>query len=184
MTKKYNWKKFKKALIEIRPSKILKGEIGVFAIRNLKKGTIIGESKCFDENLFFSWKDYKKIDKKSKKVIQKYCTATADGFYSPSNINYISIPWNLNHSCEGNSGFDSRGNLITIRDIKSNEELCYDYGLVISNPSFKMRCKCGSPNCRKIVNGSIWKNVFYRKANFNFMAPELRKLVKEKINEK
>jgi len=49
---KIKYKEFKKALIRIKPSKMIKGGIGVFAIRYLKKGSIIGLAKMFGEDFF------------------------------------------------------------------------------------------------------------------------------------
>lgn len=172
-------RKFVEAIIQIRPSKILKGEIGVFAVRNLKKGSVVGATKLLDESLFFTWNEYKKIDKISQNVIKDFCIGTEKGFYAPSNINYISIPWNYNHSCSGNIGFNNNGDFITLKNIKSGEELFYDYGLAESNPNFKMRCNCGSKKCRKIITGNDWKDPIFRKNNYEQMTPELKKVISQ-----
>jgi hypothetical protein len=166
---------YPQALIEIRFSKMLQGQIGLFAVRNLKKGTIIGHSELFGEE-FYSWKDYVRLDKPTRRMIGKYCICTEDGFWGPDNINYLSLPWHMNHCCSGNVGFDEQGNFITIKYVRAGYELSYDYGLAETNPRFKMKCMCGSGNCRKIITGKDWNNPVFRKKNLNIMTPELRSL--------
>lgn len=174
-------KKFKvqPLLIEIRPSKIIKSEIGLFAVRSLQKGTVIAHANKMDEH-FVSWKAYNKLDKKTKVKVQQFCLQTPDGFFAPSNFNYLSTPWNMNHSCSYNIGFDAKGNFITTRAIKSDEELVFDYGLATSNPNYTLFCKCKSNNCRKIISGNDWLNDVYVEQNKKYMLRDLLALRKQK----
>lgn len=172
---------FRKSLIRIKPSKIIDG-VGLFAVRDLKKGTIIAEADLLNEELFFSWDEFEKIDNESKKMIKDFCAESEDGFYAPRDINYISLPWHMNHCCDGNAGCDDQGNFVTIRDVKRDEELCYDYGFVKTNPKFRLECKCGSLNCRGIITGNDWKDSEYIKKNLIYMSPEVREvLLKQEI---
>ena len=155
-------KSFKKALIRIRPSQKF-GGIGVFAVRNLKKGTTIAEADLLGEGKYYSWDSFKKLDKESQEIINDFCAQTDDGFFAPFDINYISIPWHMNHCCDGNVGCDAHGNFIAIRDIQKNSELCYDYSLVTCNPRYKLVCRCGSKKCRGTITGDDWKDPEYRK---------------------
>jgi hypothetical protein len=172
-----NYKNFKKILIKIKPSKRF-GGIGVFAVRKLKAGTIIGNLDLLGEDLFYAWKDFKKIDKKSQKIINDFCVSSDQGFYSPKDLNYLSIPWHMNHCCDGNVGFDSIGNFITIKNVKEGNELCYDYGLVFTNSNYKLKCICKSKNCRKIITGNDWKNEKFRRKNIKYIFPEQKNLIK------
>jgi len=165
--------KIERVLLEIKPSNIVKGEVGVFAARNLIKGIIVGDSELIQES-FFTWKDYERIENITQQFIDKFCLGNLAGFFAPLNPNYLSIPWFFNHSCSGNVGFDIHGNFVTIKVVKAGEELCYDYGLGEANPDFKMYCKCGSLNCRKIITGNDWKDPVFRKNNLEHMLPELR----------
>jgi hypothetical protein len=164
---------YPQALLEIRCSKLLPGQIGLFAVRSLKKGTIIGLSDRLGERLY-SWDMCTKLDKQTKRMIDKYCATTEEGFWGPDDINYLSLPWHMNHNCSGNVGFDGHGNFITICSVKSDEELSYDYGLLITNPRFKLKCLCGSPECRGTITGNDWKNPAYRRKNLHIILPELR----------
>ncbi|MEI6208235.1 MAG: SET domain-containing protein-lysine N-methyltransferase [Desulfuromonadales bacterium] len=157
---------------------MLEGQIGLFAVRNLKKGTIIGLSDRLGEKLY-SWEVYAMLDNLTKQMIDKYCATAEEGFWGPDDINYLSLPWHMNHNCSGNVGFDEQGNFITISYVRSGEELSYDYGLLITNPSFKLRCRCGSTECRKTITGNDWKNPAYWRKNLHIMVPELRKIPME-----
>jgi SET domain-containing protein len=158
--------------IELRPSKMIKGEIGLFAVRNLKKETIIAHANKMNEH-FVPWSGYFKADKKTQNKIRQFCLQTKDGFYTPPDLNYLSVPWYMNHSCSYNIGFDKKGNFITTRNIKGGEELVFDYGFAISNPDFKMACKCKSKNCRGVITGNDWLNDKFAKKNKNYLLREL-----------
>lgn len=165
---------FKAALIEIRPSKMLPGEIGVFAVRDLSIGTIVGFANLIDEEQFILWSEYERLDIETKRIVDKYCIGTNDGFYAPYDINHIAIPWHYNHSCNPNIGFDINGNFVIIKNVKKDEELTYDYAFGESNENFIMNCKCNSENCRKNITGNDWKNPDFYNKNKEFMMAELR----------
>jgi hypothetical protein len=166
-------------LIEVKSSKILDGEIGLFAARKLKKGTIIAEAIKLGEK-FIPWSFFASVDDVTKEKIGNYCLDTEEGFYAPPDFNYLSTPWNMNHSCDYNVGFDDVGNFITIRDVDGGEELFWDYGMGRSNPNFVLNCKCGSEKCRKIITGNDWKNLDYVNINKEYFLREL--LAKTNIN--
>lgn len=59
----------------------------------------------------------------------------------------------LNHSCRPNV-FQSPQDPFTFmaaEDIASGQEITSDYSLMEANPSFRMECHCGSPDCRKTI---------------------------------
>ncbi|MFA5925454.1 MAG: SET domain-containing methyltransferase [Parcubacteria group bacterium] len=94
----------------------------------------------------------------------------------------------FNHSCDPNLGYRGQIFLVAMRNIRKNEELCFDYGMDLHpsktrNPKDvkrfdKLECQCGSKRCRKIVTEYDWE------------LPELQKkydgyfqwFVQEKIN--
>ena len=61
----------------------------------------------------------------------------------------------INHSCEPNCRIDKQGKklyLITIKDIKKNQELTFDYATVLaSDDIWTMTCNCGTKACRGVV---------------------------------
>ena len=64
----------------------------------------------------------------------------------------------MNHSCDSNLWMSSDVTLSTRRDIEPGEELTCDYALFrnthwISDPEFRMTCRCGVEGCRGLVTG-------------------------------
>lgn len=168
-------KDFPEAIVELNVSKTIPGEIGLFAVRDLKIGQIVGEASMMDESVFISWNEYPLLDEGTRRVVDRFCLGNNDGFFAPKNINYLSIPWYINHSCSGNVGFDEKGNFVVIKEVKAGDELFYDYGLAEANSKFSMVCKCGSANCRKIITGDDHKDEAFYSANRDYIMPELRK---------
>lgn len=162
----------KKLLIELRPSKMIKGEIGLFAVRNIPKGIITAHADKLEEN-FIPWTKCNKTDNITQKKLQDFCLYTQDGFFAPTDLNYLSVPWYMNHSCSYNIGFDKVGNFISVRNIKNGEELVFDYGLAVSNPDFKLVCKCKSKNCRKLITGNDWLNESFVEQNKKYILREI-----------
>lgn len=69
----------------------------------------------------------------------------------------------VNHSCEPNAGFQGQIFMEAMRDISVDEEVVYDYAMVMhsnakSNSYFKIDCLCGSSLCRKFITEDDWKN--------------------------
>lgn len=157
------------AIIAIKCSKIFPGQIGVFALRNIKRGTIIGKA-CYGGERLFSKEVYRRLDKITKKRVNSFCGMVYDGFFSIPNINYMPIHHQCNHGCNPNVGFDKYDNMILIKNVRVGSELLLDYGFVNTNPSFILHCKCGSKNCRKIITGNDWKNPEFSKKNKKYMA--------------
>ncbi len=58
----------------------------------------------------------------------------------------------MNHSCEPNCGIKGKAKVVAMRDIEKGEELTFDYDMT-ENSDWVLECKCGSKNCRKIIQG-------------------------------
>jgi len=58
----------------------------------------------------------------------------------------------LNHSCNPNAGIDSELRLIALTDIAANEEIRFDYSTSMLERNWTMKCRCGEPNCRGIID--------------------------------
>ena len=170
-------KKLPPVLIELKPSKITLGEVGVFAARDLKEGTIVGDVQYLNLGDVYKWAEYDSFDSETKNKIDAFCLGTEQDFACPVDFNYLSVPWYFNHECEGKVGFDDMGNFVLISHATKGEELTYDYSLAEINPKFSMHCTCGSTRCRKIVSGNDWKNDAFRKKYKNFFLPEVKKLL-------
>jgi uncharacterized protein len=57
----------------------------------------------------------------------------------------------VNHSCAPNAGIKNDRDLVALRTIVKGEEIRFDYSTSMQERSFTMPCRCGEPNCRRIV---------------------------------
>lgn len=175
-------KDIKISLFKIKPSPKHKG-IGVFALRDIKKGTLICDAKKVDEDYFVPWEEFDKLDRITQQTVVDFCAQDKDGYYGPIDLNYTPVPLQMNHHCSGNVGCDEKCNFVAIKNIKDGEELCFDYALAISNPDYCLKCNCGDTRCRKLVTGNDWLDKNFQKKNYKHMSPLMRGLV-DKLNKK
>jgi SET domain-containing protein len=167
---------FKRLLIELRPSPI--DGVGVFAVVELRRDQRIADGVHeSDFRRLVRWGEIDQLDQALREKISAFCLGTPEGFVPPDELDFnkLSVEWYLNHSCDGNLGFDEKGDFVARREIKRGEELTYDYGLAESNPAFRMECKCASAACRKIITGNDWREVSFREKNLDYMLPRLRR---------
>lgn len=66
----------------------------------------------------------------------------------------------INHSCNPNAGMREQILLVAMRDIAPDEEVTFDYGMVVSEwvGTEPIACNCGSVECRKTILQDDWKN--------------------------
>lgn len=63
----------------------------------------------------------------------------------------------LNHSCDPNCGIKGLFKIVTMRKIEIGEELTWDYEMTEKNLHWKLKCRCGSDLCRKVIGN--YKNM-------------------------
>jgi len=61
-----------------------------------------------------------------------------------------------NHSCDANLGMRGEITFVAMRDIGAGEELTHDWATT-DDDSYSAECRCGAPNCRKILTGKDWQ---------------------------
>ena len=61
----------------------------------------------------------------------------------------------LNHSCEPNLGLQGQVVFLSLRDIRADEELTFDYAMTDDEP-YEMKCRRGTPSCRGTITGLDW----------------------------
>jgi uncharacterized protein len=61
-----------------------------------------------------------------------------------------------NHSCDPNLGIRGEITFVTMRQIRSGEELTHDWAMT-DDDDYSVDCKCCAPNCRKILTGKDWQ---------------------------
>jgi len=121
---------------------------GVFAVKPIKKGDLIY---------------YPSGEKISEKKCHERINSSKLNGDDPLQIglHYFcileeGISRTFNHSCDPNGGFRNETDLYAIKDIKENEEICFDYSATIpphiSQEDWSMICSCESKKCRKIIS--------------------------------
>ena len=143
-------------LYRIKKSNIDRNGKGLYAIKNIKKGTKII--------------DYvgKIITKKQTEKSEKFDNAKPIYLFNLNNRYDLDgdVPWNIarliNHSCSNNCDYDGKGLKLwvtAIKNIKKGEELTCDYGFSYDSDYKQFPCRCGSMNCVGYIvrEGSRWR---------------------------
>jgi len=129
---------------------------GLFASKNIKKGTKI---------IYYIGKI---ITKKQTENNPKFDNDKAIYLFNLNNRYDLDgdFTYNtarlINHSCNPNCEVEGKGLKLwisSIKDIKKNEELTYDYGFSFDENFKDFPCKCGSKNCCGYIvrEGSRWR---------------------------
>jgi len=67
----------------------------------------------------------------------------------------------FNHSCDPNAGFKGQIFLVAMKEIAKDEQVTFDYGMVLYEASgarrYKIDCFCKSEICRGSVTDNDWK---------------------------
>lgn len=111
---------------------------GVFALKKIRKNEIVAQfdGPIYDDD-FDDW-----TEDLLNHTIQFAKAAWRD---SQGPARYI------NHSCEPNCGIRGLFKVVAMRAILPGEEITWDYEMTEKNDWWRLRCKCGSPSCRKII---------------------------------
>ncbi len=77
-----------------------------------------------------------------------------------------------NHSCNPNLGMRGEITFIAMRHIRAGEELTHDWAMT-DDDDYSVECKCGAPNCRKILTGKDWQRPELQKRYANYFSAYL-----------
>ena len=85
----------------------------------------------------------------------------------------------INHSCQPNIGMDDCITMVSIHEIKKDEELVCDYSFWEADEDWIMKypCNCGSKKCRKAISGKDWRKVQINDPYFSFYAPFIQRRI-------
>ncbi len=120
---------------------------GIFAQESIRKGSVIKEMT--GERMV--WATVKKHINAGTMRVDDPLEIEEDVFLKLDPSSYF-----FNHSCEPNAGIRKQTELFALRAIKRGEEITFDYSTVVcTHSSWTMRCKCGSPSCRKIIGNVL-----------------------------
>lgn len=156
-------KKLKKSLIH---------EVGLFAIKPIKKGEIV----FIKGGHIIERKDIKKYEA----IARKYYTSIDENFVitplTKRELPRIQIC--LNHSCDPNVGVRGEITFVAMRDIATGEEITMDYAMTEESSYGIKKCRCDTSYCRKILKADAWKRPDLQKRYGNhFSAYLLEKML-------
>ena len=109
--------------------------IGVFAIRDIPKGTTDVFSKNESEWISVSMEEVKALPSYSRDLIENHCLFDHNCYYIPEyGFKLFDLVVFLNHSDTPNLISINEGDYFeTLRDIKCGEELLVDYGTIVDS---------------------------------------------------
>ena len=117
--------------VMIKPSQL--HGIGVFAIRDIPKGTINIFSKGVGDWIKVSKEEVDTLPQHSKDLIENHCLFDEDYYFIPDyGFKLVDLVIYLNHSETPNViSLNDGEEFEAIRDIASGEELLVDYGTIV-----------------------------------------------------
>ncbi|MDE1828596.1 MAG: SET domain-containing protein [Candidatus Micrarchaeota archaeon] len=135
-------------IVKIGKSKI-SGK-GIFATKDIRKGQLIFVMK--GERITF-----KQMVKRVNQGAERGSDPLQIGAKTYLDLDEFSRVFN--HSCNPNSFIRGKDELVSIRNIKSGEEITFDYSSTMddnyqnaSRGIWTNRCRCGATNCRGSVD--------------------------------
>ena len=117
---------------------------GLLAIADLPKGEVIAE---FDGNIYTA-RLSSLLPNDPPLCVRDHAVQLSETEYRYSKYGVL-----MNHSCKPNCGINGIGaffRLVTMRPIKAGQSLTFDYEMS-EDSDWRMPCKCGCPNCRKVI---------------------------------
>ncbi len=85
-----------------------------------------------------------------------------------------------NHSCNPNLGMRGEITFVAMRDIRTGEELNHDWAMT-DDDDYSVECKCGAPNCRKILTGKDWQRADLQKRYASYFSAYLAEKIARQV---
>lgn len=142
---------YPKARYELRPSRMLPDQVGLFALTPFLAEEIVTPYSDFDESHLITWEELETLDETTRYKVMQYCFKSSKGIHAPKDINSIGVCYFINHSCDPNLYCNKNGDFIARRNISDGEELTADLEKNMKRTCLEFTCGCGSKQCRKLV---------------------------------
>lgn len=89
----------------------------------------------------------------------------------------------FNHSCHPNAGIKGQIVVVARTAILPGDEICIDYDTteVKATP---FNCNCGASDCRRVIDGTAWRDKQFQKKNQGYLSWYIEEAVKrEKVSQ-
>ncbi len=104
--------------------------VGVFALRDIPKGTTPFKSMVTHKEKKFSRTEIKEVPGSVRKHLANFCLVEGGRVFVPQiGMNAVNISTYVNHSKTPNLFFNKEDVLEAIRDVQRGEEMTFDYDL-------------------------------------------------------
>lgn len=139
--------------LKVKETKLYGG--GVYSLTNIKKDTLLA--------IFGGYVMTAKEESKLPSLIKDLAHQIHENFVlGIKNVKKIQDSDMFNHSCNPNAGFNGQIFLVSLKNIHKGEQITFDYAMVLHKSrgvkTYKMKCLCGSKNCRGVITDKDWKN--------------------------
>lgn len=130
---------------------------GLFAISNIKKGTLVAALGGH----VYPLSEEKNLPKEIRDNGLQINDDLALGIISTKETEDAIY---FNHSCDPNIGIKGQVFMIAMRNILKDEQTTFDYAMTLGGgEKYTMQCLCGSKKCRKKITNNDWKIPFLQK---------------------
>jgi len=87
----------------------------------------------------------------------------------------------MNHSCDSSAWMGDDATLVARRDIEPGEVVTIDYALFTTQSNWMLdtRCRCGSPDCRRIITGDDWRREDVQERYRNHFSPFINRRIEK-----
>ncbi|MDY3556870.1 SET domain-containing protein [Gemmata sp. JC717] len=110
----------------LRPSTIPGAGVGVFAVTDIPKGTLMPELFAPGDVRRLTWEEFSELAVPDE-VKNNFATRYETECFVPADFNRVSAGWYLNDSDEPNLAHDPNYDYFTLRDVRAGEELFIRY---------------------------------------------------------
>jgi SET domain-containing protein len=112
------------AFVRLKPSRL--HGIGVFAIRDIPKGTYVFRGDN-EDMLWVKVSATGRLDEEVKKLYRDFCVLRDGKYGCPRSFNLLTPAWYINHSEKPNLAADETFDFYSTRRIQKGEELTLSY---------------------------------------------------------
>ncbi len=159
--------------LEARPRADGSGN-GIFSLEPIRKGELV----AVFGGVVYEWDAFIHLPERDRSL----CIQVEDRlFLVPRPIGEGDY---VNHSCNPNAGLSGQIGLVAMRDIKIDEEVCFDYAMSDTMPYDEFECGCGQPTCRGKITGNDWQRPELQKRYAGFFSPHVQRKIDTERREK
>ncbi len=125
---------------------------GIFATRQIAEGEVVFHGEGRAQRLVTKRHVERHWSEGERHLFRHYAYPLSDELFAIWDEDPLA--WSpQNHSCDANTGFFGL-DVVARRAIARGDELTLDYADLINDAAEPFECRCGSPSCRGLVQGS------------------------------